>query len=313
VTTYPLIGVVGPVRGNEGRVVKMLPVIERDGDWWLVLSDHWTSAQGVRMMSSAERDDVRLIDEAQQATIAPGQVVWMAGPRLMQAYEDLAFRSEFSPGHFSNWRPLWGGFIWRCGAAAGLKSLVITLNEESLHALTRLMFGGSASRDHRLERLCFGLFMGTSDYRDEANWLVCCAMFYRWDSDLSGLQGIRRMATARGVFANDSDFESAWKGVYDDLGGIGAADGPVYIPRDIAPRVSAWRSVATAHFSTADDEDDRLKIRSQGVAGDALLRETYALFPPSLEVGATSVSGADLDGPTQLRMIRARNGFTTLS
>ena len=82
---FSLVGVVGDIAGNEGALVKMLPVIRHRRTWWVALRDRWTIGDGVRALHRREREFVQKLPMLSRCQAAEGDVGWMSGPGLTEA------------------------------------------------------------------------------------------------------------------------------------------------------------------------------------------------------------------------------------
>jgi len=210
-TAFQLVGVVGALQGNEDRLVRMWPVFERNSQWWVAPGDGWTLARGARPMDVSEQDDVQVLAAHPGFMVTEGDVVWVLGSVLRNHCAMVEELSEYAD-EFDTWTPSQDGFVWRTGRQEQLKRLVIKLNGDALHALNRLIFGHSpVEHRHTYARTCFKVFAATSTYRDRADFLVSCGVFFQWDGNSDQLESTRLLAVAMGVFSDADSFDRAWE------------------------------------------------------------------------------------------------------
>jgi hypothetical protein len=204
---FRLVGFVGDIVGNEGALVKMLPVFRHRRNWWVAQRDRWTIDDGARALHRRERESVQRLPMLSRSKVAEGDLVWLSGPELAEACAATAALGEFGK-EFTSWSQFRRGFAFRTGTPESFLGLANALYNRSKKALIGALFDRQVRwTESRALEDCFAVFSACRYYDDDADCLATCALYFDATRDVDRYQLARLAAVEDGAFPDDGAFD----------------------------------------------------------------------------------------------------------
>ena len=201
-----LLGFVGDWADNEMALSSYLPVISYQGEWYVALHRKWTFDKGIRKLSRYERGYVHRV---RSLSVHEGEVVWLAGPRLVTACEHNPLLADLRT-LFSGWLRYRKGFLFETGTEYDFLWLARSLYSQSKLDLMNGIFGFEKpiAKESDLHE-CFDVFSSTGVFDDNASHWAICGLVYIQFHDFDKYERARIIAVETGAFPDNDSYDDA--------------------------------------------------------------------------------------------------------